>query len=587
MYLNKLLVKEFGKFNNREIDLKSGPNIIFGKAKSGKSTIRDFIVGMLYGMDVNIGLGGESEKYELRKPKTGKGFSGKAYIKKDGKSYLIERSFLKRNRRTSILDVQAGRDLRLKKENSLCGTIFDMDKNGYINSLCIEDTKSTTSLGISKELTQLIKGSETAATPDIDTKKAIENLYDERSKNDVRPIVKEMDCLQAEMKKYETIDEEIADIRRQIHEVEEEFAVEMAKRKREARRIVESENGESFEEDEAVNETLDELSKNSAFLDEEENQEPEEKITDKLWFIVLTGLFVIGVITAMVYILPFETGVRQLFVICTALFVVVTIVEGLYAKGVFDDDISTPSEEEFKRIIKELESGVAEEPDKKESKSKKKSSSEADESQEEAPDKEPEIDMTFATEYADKKAKLRYVEKDLLDKKVRKEELGQEYSVLDEKRAGIENEIKVIDYVISTITKLSSDIKDAAEQLVNGRISDIVSKLTNGRYNDVKVDEKYRILVQSEGGYVNLDSISFDSAKDIYLAVKISIAKVMSKEGLPVVVDDVFGNYDSDKIGRILECLTLIDTEQLVITTSNPAVQDIVKLNTEYNIVEL
>ncbi len=587
MYLNKLLVKEFGKFNNREIDLKSGPNIIMGKTKSGKSTIKDFIVGMLYGMDVTIGLGSESEKYDLRKPQTGKGFSGKAYIKKDGKSYLIERSFLKRNRRTSVLDVQAGRDVKLKKDNSLCGTMFDMDKNGYVNSLCIEESKSTTSQAMAKELSQLLKGSETAATPDINTKKAIENLYDERSKNDVRPLVKEMDCLQAEMKKYETIDEEITDIRRQIHEVEEEFAVEMAKRKREARRMVESEEGVSYEDDETVNETLDELSKNSTFLDDVDESEPEEKITDKLWFIVLTGLFVIGVITAMVYILPFETGVRQLFVICTALFVVVTIVEGLYAKGVFDDDISTPSEEEFKRIIRELETGVSDESEKKESKSKKKGTSKSEDEQEDSSNKEPEIDMTFATEYADKKAKLRYVEKDLLDKKLRKEELGQEYGVLDEKRAGIENEIKIIDYVINVITKLSANIKDGAEQLVNGRISDIVSKLTNGEYLNVKIDDRYRIMVQGENGYVNMDALNVEAARDIYLAVKISIARVMSKEGLPVVVDDVFNNYDSDKISRILDCLSLIDTEQLVITTSNPAVQDAIKDMSEYNIVEL
>ena len=51
MYLNKLLLKDFGKFNNKEMNLTTGINLIYGEKDSGKTTVKDFIVSMLFGID--------------------------------------------------------------------------------------------------------------------------------------------------------------------------------------------------------------------------------------------------------------------------------------------------------------------------------------------------------------------------------------------------------------------------------------------------------------------------------------------------------------------------------------------------------
>ena len=75
MYLNKLLLKDFGKFNNKSIDLKPGLNLIYGENEAGKTTIKEFIIGMLYGIDKSRGLGARLDNYELRKPLDGRGFS--------------------------------------------------------------------------------------------------------------------------------------------------------------------------------------------------------------------------------------------------------------------------------------------------------------------------------------------------------------------------------------------------------------------------------------------------------------------------------------------------------------------------------
>ena len=50
MIINKLQLKNFGRFQNRELILKPGVNVIYGGNESGKSTIHTFLQSMLFGM---------------------------------------------------------------------------------------------------------------------------------------------------------------------------------------------------------------------------------------------------------------------------------------------------------------------------------------------------------------------------------------------------------------------------------------------------------------------------------------------------------------------------------------------------------
>lgn len=568
MYLNKLLLKEFGKFNNKTIDLKPGLNLIYGQNEAGKTTVKEFIVGMLYGIDKSRGLGARLDNYELRKPLDGRGYSGKAYINYNNKNHLIERSFLRNNRKLSVMDIQVGREIKLQNKNSLHGTMFDVDKSTYVNTLCIGEHGAAPGKELANEMSNYLGNLSTTGSADIDKKDAIERLKMERKKHDAKPVIQKLDDIAAEIDTFKGVDDELAAIRGTISELDHEFAMETAKRKREARKMIEGDDGEvTYEENYQLSAKLDNLAESavkSEILDEVADKEPEEKLTDKIWFIILTGFFVVGVIALMVNILPFSDGVRQLFVVCTAIFVVVTIVEGLYAKGVFQDDITTPSEDEFKRIIKELE--------------KESESSEDD----------IEIDMTFAKEYAEKKAELKVVEKELLDKRARRQELEDEFNVMTRKRDELEKEIHAIDLAINTINDMSAQIHGDLGFLINDNISDIVSKITDGKYEDVYLDENLHVMVRDGDSYVGIEYLSAGTMEQIYLAVRLSVARLLCKDKMPLIIDDIFTNYDEPRLINTLDCLKTIDTEQIILMTSNPHIGDMLdELDMDYNYVEL
>ena len=51
MKFERLVLKNFGKFQDKEIVLKDGINICYGGNESGKSTIHTFIESMIFGME--------------------------------------------------------------------------------------------------------------------------------------------------------------------------------------------------------------------------------------------------------------------------------------------------------------------------------------------------------------------------------------------------------------------------------------------------------------------------------------------------------------------------------------------------------
>ncbi|MCM1288619.1 MAG: hypothetical protein NC240_09950 [Clostridium sp.] len=543
MYLNKLSLKDFGKFNNSEIDLKAGINLICVDSEAKRFSLKEFVVGMFYGINRFKGIEKNDDNYERLKSVSGKNASGRVYVKKDESSYFIERDFQKRGDKVNVLDIKTGRELMLKHSNNLRETFFDTDRNTYAGSLCISKPKAENARTLSNELMEYAGNMTLCGSADINKTEIVEALKDEKRKYDTRSLERETEGIREQIGRYDGVEDKLKAVREEIKEVEEEFAMETAKRKREARKLIETDKGVTYEEDDALSDNLDALTKNSTFTDEEEDSESkEEKITDKLWFILLTGLFVIAVITAMVYILPFEKGVRQLFVVCTILFVIITIVEGLYAKGVFDGDVTTPSEEDFKRVIQELEQKKAEED-------------------------EVKIDMSFAEEFIEKKVDLKAEEHDLLEDKRRKQELLDELGIVEAELQKMQKELHAINFAINTVNELSTNIQGEMKNLFTAS-GDFIAPLTNGRYDDVRFEISGRVAVGKDGSYNGIDTLSYDDLKMVYMSMKLSAAKLLNKDNMPIVVEDWFTGNESFA-SNLIRCMGKVGAEQVILLTAN------------------
>lgn len=560
MYFSKLLLKDFGKFHNREINLKPGINVIYGKRNAGKSTVADFEYAMLYGISTHP----ETDADDLghHKPMDGRGFSGKAYIQKDGEEYLVERSFRRHNMTTQMLNVKNGREEKLIHKNSLYEKVTDLDQRTYSDALYIRQQEKTENQA--EIFNSFVTNLATTGSSNLDKRRALAILKEQRNALDVTETETQIAAIKEEMIQYDGDDEALQKVRKQIEDNDQEFAMETAKRKREARRLIDTSKGVKYEDDKELNEHLDSLQQNSVFLDADllADYKPEKKLTDRWWMIALTGLFVVGVIAALVYILPFDNGVRQLFVVCTALFVVMTILDGLRAKGTLDGEPPAPSEEEFKKIVYELER-----------------KNEAYE--------DVEIDMSFARKFMDIKEDLRATEAEILERKKQKAQLDDELRVCEERKQAIEREIYAVTLAANTIQALTREYTETWNYIINDHVSSVMQRVTAGLYEDARIDDKLRLVIKKNGAFIDITQVDDEDFPLVRLAVQMGIAKRLGRENMPVVIDGLPRMNDAQTAGFFEEVENLPSEQVLVFTDDLQQMSKLEKTKSTYALTNL
>ena len=562
MYLTKLLMRDFGKFHNEEISLQPGINVIEGGEDSGKTTIREFIIGILYGIRKRNDITGDDASGELKKtsvydayrPEGRSRYSGTGYAKQDGKTYLIDRSFLAGAKKTSVLDVQTGREVMLKNPDTLAGSILTMDRNTYQDTFVIED-------GSAEDLTAYLENRIQTGSGNLSRSKALAYLKKERRKNDPQPLIRRLDDLTEKLEAYDDVDEALQANKKALRQLTDEFAIEAEKRKRVSRQMVENEDGSvSYKADEDLDKKLNSLKQRQKEEEQEEKDEDDslEEETGKKWYdsllaIILTGLLVIGVIAGIVYLLPFESVVRKLFILFTGIFVVITIIDGYRAKGVFSDgEVETPTEEDFNRVLEELE----EEHDQQEKREKSK--------------EEAEADLAFAKEYSDRKDQLKAEESALLERRRERDLLRREQSQVFRKKAELEEEIRAINLAISTIDNLSGKFQEKAAGSFVPFLSEYVTPLSGGRFGELTYDAAEGLTVEGAGGSFAVELLPEELAQRIYLAIRLSIAKRCTTEKLPLVLDDAVHFSSEAEAEAFLEVLEDMEQEQVVLLSSDP-----------------
>lgn len=75
----------------------------------------------------------------------------------------------------------------------------------------------------------------------------------------------------------------------------------------------------------------------------------------------------------------------------------------------------------------------------------------------------------------------------------------------------------------------------------------------------------------------------------MYLALRLSIIETISKENMPIILDETFAYFDDERLKNILEFINdFYNNKQVIIfTCSNREINILEKLNIEYNLINL
>ena len=130
-----------------------------------------------------------------------------------------------------------------------------------------------------------------------------------------------------------------------------------------------------------------------------------------------------------------------------------------------------------------------------------------------------------------------------------------------------ETEIQALNLAMETIEKLSGNISHHVGDKLRERTSQILSEITGGKYQEVLMDGNLHMMVNTGDRAVGLERLSRGTMEQIYFALRMAAGELFcEEESFPVILDDVFGMYDEDRLAAVLRWMHK-EQKQIIIST--------------------
>lgn len=185
MIFKELGLLNFGKFEDKKIELQDGINLIYGVNEGGKSTITNFIDGIFYGFSRDsLARKVRDELFEKSRPWTSNLYRGYIILNDGEEDYRISRDFDKDE--VSILNLNTGEDLSNDERNFLYSRIpqpgvifFELNRKIYKSSFYLGQRLSQLEDDASDELQARINNFSISEDENLDLTKVIEKMEED------------------------------------------------------------------------------------------------------------------------------------------------------------------------------------------------------------------------------------------------------------------------------------------------------------------------------------------------------------------------------------------------------------------------
>lgn len=180
MVIKRLKLNNFGRFNNREIELTDGINLIYGENESGKTTVFSFIRAMLFGLERSRGKAAKNDVYSKYEPWQNQSFyEGVMVFESGNKRFRIERSFSRAFRRELLINEIDGEELSIE-HGDLSNILYGLNDNIFNNTMAIGQLNKATDGSLADELKNYTAGFSMSGDGGVNVSNALERLKKQR-----------------------------------------------------------------------------------------------------------------------------------------------------------------------------------------------------------------------------------------------------------------------------------------------------------------------------------------------------------------------------------------------------------------------
>lgn len=168
--------------------------------------------------------------------------------------------------------------------------------------------------------------------------------------------------------------------------------------------------------------------------------------------------------------------------------------------------------------------------------------------------------------------------------------LKEKLQLDEEKYKQFKDKEEIINIAIENLAEAYEQMKNTITPKFTNSLSSSIEEITNKKYNKVTInDENGMIVENNRGEYIEADKLSTGTIDQLYLALRLSMINDLSKETLPIILDESFAYFDNQRLKNVLKSLTkkLQRHQAIIFTCTNREREILDNLQVEYNFIEL
>ena len=614
MKIHKLKINAYGKLKDKEIQFKDHINVVYGKNEAGKSTILTFIVNMLYGISKNKN-GKNYSDFEKYKPWDAEEFSGKLeYELNNHEIFEVFRDFKKKNPQIfneKKEDISKQFNIDKSKGNEFFYEQTKMDEKLFLSTIVVNQEQVKLEKSEQNILIQKIANLVGTGEDNVSYKRAIdrinrrqlEEIGTERSREKpLNKLLRENQSLEEEkinLEKYKNTKYEIEENKKNQLEKSSNLEIEL-EYLNQIKNIYEKEKIENEkikikEKIENENEQKINLNKKEILDIENGNKKIFEKNNEKINKLIknknklknkLTIIFVILILINILQFIFIKNIIfKYIFLLTLPMDLIFSILLLKNKKNKIkilekenkneeekinneknnylnENKILEKNNDELKNEINKLKNNLNEKINQEIEKIKNNylnkiknteiiKTNNLNEINQEIEKKQKELNMI--------NIKLHELDFDKENVEIKVDNLMEiEEKIVNnnEKIVNLKDLEKSMNLAKTLLEKAYEKMKNTVTPKFTENLSKNINKITNGKYTNVMVQADNGLVVELENGnYVEADRLSVGTIDQLYLSLRLSMTEDLSKEKMPIILDEAFAYYDTQRLENILTYL--------------------------------
>ena len=118
----------------------------------------------------------------------------------------------------------------------------------------------------------------------------------------------------------------------------------------------------------------------------------------------------------------------------------------------------------------------------------------------------------------------------------------------------------------------------------------LIDSISNGKYKNIKFSDTEGLTIEiDDGRYISAENLSIGTIDQMYLSLRLSSLKAISKENMPIILDEAFVYFDDERLKNIINFMNknYRDKQIIIFTCSDREKSILDNLKLQYNLIEL